>query len=471
MIRRYIAAIILLMSIISFFCGCSALYEDANLADIPDVDTVYLQSGDIPRTFSEVIYFYNNETVRLEGESRDIIIYPGQNKETVIMNEIMNGPETEELSLALTANLEDIEILDNIANVYLTNAEDNDKKRYLLAAQITDTLIDAANIDIEFVNVFYDGKVMDIDGYAIGAMEKSDGAPLDRYNELCNIYEKMLISKQEISLNIPLYFLNNTYEYFIPDVRKVIVKGQFCSPQDFNESVLKEAAAALADGPETKYYLNKYIDLDYLEADNYSIRFEDGNIEVMPNRGIFITKYDAEVAAFYYTVSGVIPLDGDFRILKEKREVILSRENTSAFAGVQLVVYIPNAQADGLERVTRTVSEERSREPITYVQEIFIAMEESGYFRDEARFSSAFAGSIRYCEDVAMVDLTDKFFSLTSQLDENVQELIVFAIVNTLDATGEVKLTAIRKNGEIPRNFAKRIDLEFPLMPNYGIVK
>lgn len=61
-----------------------------------------------------------------------------------------------------------IEIIDDVANVYLSaKSKLNDKNKYLLSAQIADTIIDF--FKVEFVCVFFDNEAINIKGYPIGA--------------------------------------------------------------------------------------------------------------------------------------------------------------------------------------------------------------------------------------------------------------------------------------------------------------
>ncbi len=451
------------------FSGCTALYEDNDISDIPEIHISYVQSGDVPRDISETIYYYNKDTGLLEGELTDFTIYPRQNEERLLINKLLSGPDSNAFYTAMDAELSKVELLDDVANVYLKNAVGGDRTKYLLASQIADTLIGA--LGVEFVCVFFDGKALNIDGYAVGALGRSDGDPASDIIRINQNHTSAANGRMEIEVYVPLYFIDGTMQYFIPETRKIVVEGEFASADAFNKALIKSIIAELADGPNSKYYLSAYVAGSYLNDSSYSVRYSDNELELDERSDIFTAKCAAERSAFYYTVAGVIPLDEDVRISGHAYDDMISRESASAHAGASLNIYIPDADADGLERVTRIVAEEDSRELTTYVRELLEAIEERGYYRDIAQFKEEHVSGIRYDGSIVLVDLTSEFFDEAGKLDVETQKLMVFAIVNTLDTSGEVTETAIRKNGDVPLGFAGNMDMEFPLMPNYGLTK
>ncbi len=459
----------LLICMAFIFSGCTVLYEDNDISDIPEVHISYVQSGDVPRDISETIYYYNKDTGLLEGELTEFTIYPRQNEERLLINKLLSGPNSDAFYTAMDAELSKVELLDDVANVYLKNAAGDDRTKYLLASQIADTLIGA--MEVEFVCVFFDGKILNIDGYAVGALGRTNGDPASDIIRITQNHTSAENERMEIGVYVPLYFLDGKMQYFIPETRRVVVEGEFESANAFNKALIKSVIGELADGPNSKYYLSAYVAGSYLNESSYSVRYADNELKLDERSDIFITKCAAERSAFYYTLAGVIPLDGDVCISGHSYDDMLSREGSSVHAGASLNIYIPDADADGLERVTRIVAEADSRELTTYIRELLKAIEERGYYRDIVQFKEGHVSGIRYDRSIVLVDFTSEFFDEAEKLDVETQKLMVFAIVNTLHASGEVTETAIRKNGDLPRGFAGNMDLEFPLMPNYGLTK
>lgn len=94
----------------------------------------------------------------------------------------------------------------------------------------------------------FDNEAINIKGYPIGALAKSDGHPMDYYENLENTYELSKASAVNIQLNTVLYFIDETGKYFLPEVRQIKIIGQFSDNIEFNRELIKSMVSELANG-------------------------------------------------------------------------------------------------------------------------------------------------------------------------------------------------------------------------------
>lgn len=470
--KKSFRAFSIFICVILLFCGCSSLYEDNDLRGIPELKAEKESLSFKSRKITANLYFYKEETEELVAEQRNIVIEEEGKEGEAILENLLIGSFSEGLSNAAEAAFHGIEIIDDVANVYLSaKSKLNDKNKYLLSAQIADTIIDF--FKVEFVCVFFDNEAINIKGYPIGALAKSDGHPMDYYENLENTYELSKASAVNIQLNTVLYFIDETGKYFLPEVRQIKMIGQFSDNIEFNRELIKSMVSELANGPASKYYLMTYVRADYLMDEKYGIKYDENGVTATRGNGIFFFRCEAERAAFYYTISGTIPVADDILIYQQfsTQTFRVSRDNAEEFAGSTITLFVPNKDANGLVSIRKIVKRSSTSDIKTYLRSLFMELNNTRYFDGIIQFKYMYVNNILISDDTVVIDFTDEFIEDFKAVESNMQKMVIYSIVNTMEQLFWTKQTLIRVNGDVPEGICGEMDFEYPFIANYGLLK
>ena len=187
--------------------------------------------------------------------------------------------------------------------------------------------------------------------------------------------------------------------------------------------------------------------------------------------GIFFLGVDAERAALCYTLLGVMGRGDPLTVVGAYNTSYdeISREDAKANAGSVIIVSLPDIQSGRLEEVTRTVAEADAAFPRIYLAELFDRLADDGYFGKRVSFGMENVKSITCSDTVLRLDLTHELMEEIRALKPEDAKPVVYSIINTLCATWVTEVL-IREEGEVPEPIGG-IDLEYPLMPDHGLIK
>ena len=457
------------LSMAALLTGCARLYEDNDTEGLPAVPAYSHYNLVVPREIVATMYFLQEDGGLRSSERRFLALDPSVREEEVIVRELLNGPKTEGLKNAAKAKLSRIEVMDDVINVYLTGANDaDDKEKYLLATQIADTLIEME--DIEFVCVLYDEVALNYEGYPIGALPKSDGDPAADYEKLVKRMNALRSRGGSVSIYVPLYFISSDLDQFIPETRRITMRGEFQRSDDFCNALLRSMVGAIADGPETKFYLSTYINGDYLSEGSYAIKYSDGEVSVNRSNGILYMGIDAECGALYYTVAGVLPVTKPVNVMEDgtvyhKLTFEAARQN----AGSVIRVMLPDRQSGRLIEQKIEVKEKDAVLVSTNLDMLFNELSADVFYGKRINFKEDSINGIAYSGTMITLDLSKEFLSEVRNMSSDDIRLLMYSIVNTLCSTW-ITDVLILEDGKTPANIGG-LDLEYPLMPDCGIVK
>lgn len=452
--------------------GCTTLVENNNIGDLPSLSPPVEAETVQMRTIKPALYFIDAGTGRLAVETREIELSFAEEGVAAVVGALLEGPVGKNLRpLAASAQVEGVEIADEIANVYVATGDVmSPVDRFNMCVAIADTVVDYSGVT--YVCVFVNGDVLHIGGMPCGVLKKSDGNLPELYKDYVARYApgeaEQAPAEQEIDM--VLYYLDATGNYIRPEVRRVHFSGG-----DYIPAVL----AALSEGAEYKYSLNACISRELLLDTTVTAKQDAGlkQLSIRSDGEIFAGSGDEnmtiQMAALYYTLAGLLPQT--YRIISENDGHVrsMTRRVASAYLGQSISLSMPDSQSSTLVNISRTVAAGDAEDFATYIRELIRGPLEV----DPPNAAPAFPKDI-IIEDlrgislsgnVASVDFSAHFASQMRKLSTRQQRQLIYSIVNTLASTNRVKMVQFYIEGNKVEDLGGHMDLSSPLMPNPGL--
>ena len=168
--------ICMILGVCVLLCSCQASNSQPSEEEQPQetlqtIEQLQMQKG---MNIRAGLYFHDSASSKLVSETREFVVTQEQNVGEELMEQLLAGPTNQSLNgISYGTELVDIEVMDEVANVYLKATQDMDAyEQYVLRAAVTDTLVDY--YDLAYVNVFIDGAT-NYETHPKGAFKKSSG--------------------------------------------------------------------------------------------------------------------------------------------------------------------------------------------------------------------------------------------------------------------------------------------------------
>lgn len=457
----------LMFSALFLLTGCSALKENNYAGDLPEISCEAEIEEGKPQIISPSIYFINKESGKLAVEARNLVVPENMAIEEVIMSTVLSGPLSKELYIPCEGfELAKIERSGTLVNVYLEGEELGETEQFYSACCIADSIIEYCSVN--YVCVFFNGTILGIGDKPCGPITKTDIDIESLYNEYEFRYPKATENAESssgiVTLETPLYFLNNTGEYTLCEVRSISY-----DTSDFIKTILHE----LSQGPKYNYSLSRY----FSREDNWFSGFEtkyDYELKELiikfkhspfMNRGI---PSDAELSALFYTIAGFIPNINQIILDVESFGMIyLTRGNTAGCLGQNIKVYPPNARFNRLNPVSITIECENAH-LISRRFEALIAYYSENEILDISQEDFIYT---KIDGSVCTINMRKAFYNkLLAFSDEKISSVLQ-SFINTIAEDSRVKTALFLSDGEKIMEFGNNLNLYYPLLPNVGLIQ
>jgi len=146
--------IVLLLVIIIVFTACSS-EANSNESSIDYFEGLHQEIDLEPNLENNVsLYFLSKDSEKLVVETRTIAFNQQSKSEYDVINTLLAGPEDSHLAgFDDSYSLESIEILNNLANIYIRCSDDSitERDNFILAMALTNTISDYSGVN--YVNV------------------------------------------------------------------------------------------------------------------------------------------------------------------------------------------------------------------------------------------------------------------------------------------------------------------------------
>ena len=476
-------ALFLALCLVMLFSACSAIQEDHTTLEISDVNYSFTLSGGSERVIMPSLYFPDKSKSKLAAEVREIVVRQDESEAEAIVSTMLEGPanSADLSSLGTGISLDCVEIMEEVANVYLLCEYDiGEKNEFYVGTAIADTLIDY--LSVSYVNLFIDGNALSVGGFPCGVLQKSSGNIQDLYQGYeARVSSQYISAADHYEINVSLYFLDRTGMFIQPEVRKIAVPfhndaGVF--RQNFVLSILKE----LAEGPKSHIEYRACIDAQALTEDKITVAYdENGRMHLGFAVYPFTTqtkKIDrAACASIYYSLASVLQDMPSIKTSFENRFLILTRGNMAPYAGSNIKLYFPNKEMDALIEASRTVRCSEMYALSTYMRELLKGpIVTDGEEIGASYTSTVDAGMINdivfYADSNAVcIDLSRRFLDQLKALDEEAERMAVYSIVNTFCSKPYIKCVQFLVEGAREDVFVDKIHIKYPLMPSPGLLK
>lgn len=471
--RKLLRVIALLMAVVCLG-GCSVIHEDHDLSGLELPEPEYIETGTTTRRINPSLYFLKETGSKLGVETREIILGQEEDEATAILEALLDTPERSELSrLASGLSLDKVVRTGELMNVYLyaTNIL-NQQKKFIVSAAVTNTLVDYFNIS--YVCVFINGEPLTIDGYPYGAMQKISENVRDAYHE----YQAKSKAQQCLEILVPIYFLDETGEYILPEMRTLSIDKNE-EEDSLTEQLVTSLLAELSAGPKVQYNLQTSLAQQSNERDSVWIVYHEAvqymelryNYRPMAEGWSFSAQACASV---FYTIAGVQPSLQRLSIRYAGMTDTITRSIAQIYVGDRITLYFPDEEKNSLVSVSRTVSSSDRYRYDIYLRELLRGPldtdreDAAACFPQEAD-SSCFR-TIRVLGNTAYVDFTENFREVVEGMNEKGEYMLIYAIVNTLCNISRVKQVQFTINGETVRTAGGELCLAYPLLPNPGLL-
>jgi len=456
-VKRIIRTAALLLVLL--LCGCSALREDSARYSLPQPEGSFF-SQEQEESWHAVLYFPQRGENRLLTEMRQMPLGSRQAEAEAVVSALLDGPHTSALSrLGAGLSLEELELSQEVANVYLrVPVGMGDEARFTLASAVTNTL--CQNFSIRYVNVFFSGQTLQIEGRSVGTFTVSSGEVHRDFLEL-----QAAFAEEDAEINATLYFVDESRGLLLPEVRRILLPKGGELPALLNE---------LALGPTRKTQLKSPLSGEFL-SEQVSAK---ENIYTFAGQPFFAADENAQqlaMAALYYTLCGALPQGGPLTFVLPQGERTMTHARASACLGQSIRLYFPQIDLSTLTPVEHTVAAAQADTAMIRLQEL-IAGPAAG---DSQRAWTAFPEGVTiddlYSADLngrtIILDFSENFRQKLCDLSEQKQVLLIYSIVNTLTEPEHVSSVRFLVEGQIPGQIGERLSLIAPLLPNPGLIE
>ena len=478
-------AICLILAVILLVSGCSIIKENNDITDLELPSPLHVDAAGTERTITPSLYFFDSSYTKLSVETREITVYEGQQEAEVITEALLSGPEDSSYrTLGSGLSLDYIEMSRDIANVYiLSDRTYDEQRRFMISVAITNTISDY--FGVTYVTVFINGSALKISGYPCTLLKKSTtlGAA-DLYNEYVARYSSQYyIDNEEHDITVILYFPDKTGTYILPEARTIPMV--FTEDTEvFRTTFAKKLIEELAKGPKTNDDLTVCLNSQSAQSDFFSVSFDDEykKIDLDFLRTPFVhsdnstlNNYDPVMAAsVYYTLVGAIGDIARVEISHLKKTQRLSRALSKIYMGSLITLYFPKTSENSLSAVTRTVYCDNAHMPKTYITELMRGPLETDADSIKNAFSDKMNSSMFISANVkngtVYIDMTEEFADAAAKMSDDDERMMFYSMINTLCSISRIKDVQFLINGEYRGDIGGVMHIEYPLLPNQGLL-
>lgn len=472
----------LMLALCLLLTGCSVIRE--NNAPVPQLSlpaSAAHQSqgaGEIKAS----LYFLNESMQKFVVDIRAVALSDKESPAEAVIKELIKGPEEpNQKKVAVQGmSLDNIEVSDDIADVYikLSAVDISAKDRFIFEAALANTLSDL--LDINYVNVFWNGVQRGMEGVPAGLRTKLNGNIEEEWtkaqslsNNVNNIFER----------KVALYFGAKDGNYILPEIRNIIFNGN-----DDVKTVLTE----LINGPKFVFQWNSLLKKD-TQFSGAEVTAENGAQTLLLHftklsRASELGDQAGELlsyASMVYTLTGIFPgieniridLNGQAidKVGSRKFSKGMRRSDFKQSLGKSITLYMLYKDSTLLTGIDRTVSQSEQWGAANRLKELFKGPKEND---TEMAWPILPAGvgegdihGISVDKDTITVNLSNNFKEKCKTLSEENEMLLIYGIVNTLTEMGGIKQVRLVVEGKAIESLAGHIYLEAPLIRNPGIIK
>lgn len=493
--KRGLALLIVLIMCMGFVSGCTS--EDSYTPALePSRDEPPKQGEETlaKGEFEATLYFVSEDGTRLTAEKRQVRCEEGESMALCTVRELMAGPDNMSLSRSVPSRLklDKVEKSMSICNVYLSGgfpAQESDwlTVRLAIAATLSDTL------DIEAVNVYYNGKEQGYNSHAIGEA-RYGGESIDFYKS--DMEEKYGgrggsdEAARYISQYVTLYFTN---------AEKTLIAAHSVELSVSSEATVMDLVTVLttklAAGVSGEDALEPVLPADFALARSPEISVigddgrEDATLSLYAPKVIDLTikkpggAYDEQLvsAALTLTITGYLPGISGIRLYVEdengertqlfEEEEYLSRDMYSDMLGTSVSVDYPDENASMLRREDKIVPSNEEYDLTARIYTLIEAQRTSGL--GFAPLDKEDVERVYLADGVAVIEWKagsmDKLRDATAAVDDRRELLIIYSFVNTLTEIPYIKKVWMSECGE-KLGTVKNIYLGNALLRNPGLI-
>ncbi|MBQ4062347.1 MAG: GerMN domain-containing protein [Christensenellaceae bacterium] len=475
-----IAAIIILLT------GCTTIKENNTISDLSLPSPPHKTEDSVKRSIMPSLYFFDSSYTKLLVETRELTVDENEHEADLIIEALLSGPAGDSAkALGSGLSLDYIEISGEIANAYLLADRTYDEQRkFIISVAITNTICDY--FGVSYVSVFINGEALRINGYPCTVMQKSDTLNVvDLYNEYVARYSSQFyIGNEEHDMTVILYFPDETGTYILPEVRTIPVV--FLEDiEECRKALCLKLIEELYKGPQNKDNLKscitnyavatRFLNTEYDEdTDKLSIVFSRSPF--IPSENYAPNGFDPVMtASVYYTIAGALGGIKRMDLIYPGKTVSLSRALTKIYMGSVITLYFPDETGSYLFAVSRTVYFDSAHNPETYITELMHGPLETDIDELKPAFSNdmhdSMFNSVEVKNGIAYVDLTEDFAKAAKKMTDDNERIMFYSMINTLCSIPRINSVQFTIDGEFRGDIGGVMHIEYPLMPNHGLLR
>ncbi len=429
----------------------------------PELELQYDHTG----MLRPALYYVNTSTGGFTVEVRDVYPQTGESDEFSVARALADAPQGENLrSPCAGMSVENVEVSGPVANVYLSYpGKVSDDRYFVAAAALANTLGDF--FPITYVNLFINDQPMTMDGIPCG--------PVSQIPDLSNSFKEYTnkYSSQEIALNgyttdVVLYFYDYVSGLLMSEVREIEFDGD-----DFASKLLSELSLGSRYNTtlKTSYNISDPGDVTGV----YDIETSTYHITVASSLFIDDLEYEdakRELGAFCNTLRSLVPYVDNLTITTDQHYFTLTSLDFLNILGDEIVLYFPDINNSGLYSVSRVVSQDDRGSLSTYVTHLIDGprMSDGDDLIPPFEMDADNLLSVNIAGATAVCDFTEVFESMLSDMGENRRRFAVYALINSLCTVAPISSVLITINGDAPDLPGTNFSLDYPLMPNPGLI-
>lgn len=457
--------------------GCAQSEEaPARPAYEPEEDWGTLPSG---RKVTAPLNFLSLDGKRLAVEMREVTVESGHMVAEAVLQAFLDGPESEDLKKILrNIELVSVEVSGRVANVELsTQFAGYDAGEMLTArAALANTLCDL--LDIDYVNVYVDGKDPGYEGKPLGAIKKVDvnlSLYLDQIRQEMNqIDTDDSYTEQRV---ITLYLPDPSGKYLTATAKEAQIRLRQMddgydrdyistvlyelfqsAPELFVGTTISGAPMAVLDGAGGKIIALALTE----EPENPYLAYGAIVTSLMgfvPEcNGVRVSLYNGQETVLVQSAGGV-----------EFENGLMRRSDFSGLIGNNIRLCLPRPEGSDLVTVSRTVPQDEAENPVRILRELMKAEPEEGLVNpfpegtEETELLDA-----KLCGRTAVLDFSASFAGRCASMTAAEQYALVYAIVNTMTEIHGISRVQFLREGE---SFGPlgQLDLSGPILRNPGL--
>lgn len=465
----------------------SAPYVDTGEADSAVAEDA-IQEDDGERAY--VLYFPNEDYTRLTVEVAYKAAAEGKSREETAIDLLLAGPSSDDLrpvfgeGVKVTRYEQSLDLMNIYFTPELLNMSDEDILR--AQAAVANTLTELG--EIKRVAFFCDGRLIRVGNQPLMPGQAIQ-EELDAYI-MSKLIDQFMLPEEITQREVVLYFTDANKRYMLPETRTV----RFTS--DDNADYILDA---LFRGPSSTEYLSASVSFKLEEGQKTAVS-RDGRgyatVEV-PLSQDYVTDFaefdkqrTLELGAIVYSLTGSIDQVRDVKFICNGERVLmdeldvngdgrLSRLDFLDYVGNRLVLYYPDKQMTGLQKIQRIISCNSYHDIDMRLQELLKGPSKIGISSSEGNLTwpvdtatqmPGFTTKVE--EDILYIDFDSSFYNLcvNSLTQQQEEYLTVYAIVNTMTEVTGIRRVAFLRDGQPVETLKGNIRLSEPLMRNPGVI-